>query len=224
MENRNTENFIELRNICFSYPNAAFSLENIDLDIKAKGITMLSGPNGSGKSTICKLITGILKPTCGSLKIDGEDASQMTLAQRGRKIGFLFQNPAQQIFAPEVAEELAFIPRLLGVPEDAIEVRSNELLQFFGLTKRKDFPTFFLSRGEKQRLAMAGILFMRPPFLILDEPTTGLDEENRRKLADLLHKLIEQGTGILLISHDEPFAAQFPDAEIITIKDGRIEK
>lgn len=222
MQKENVKNFIELRNVCFAYPNASFSLENIDLNIKAKGITLLCGPNGSGKSTICKLITGILQPTSGTLRIDGENALQMTLAQRGRKIGFLFQNPAQQIFAPEVSEELAFIPRLLGMPENEIEARSNELLQFFGLQKHKHSPTFFLSRGEKQRLAMAGILFMRPPFLILDEPTTGLDEENRQKLADLLHKLLEQGTGILLISHDEPFAAQFPDAEIITIKEGSI--
>ena len=224
-KNNDLRYIIEMQDVCFAYKDQGFALENINIKIPAHGLTELCGKNGSGKSTICKLIVGLLKPQSGKIIIDGENAAKMTLAQRGRKIGYLFQNPAQQIFAPEVDEELSFIPRLLGWKEEKIEQRKDELLRFFSLEQKKGEPVFFLSRGEKQRLALAGILFLKPSFLILDEPTTGLDEENREKLAKLMRELLQNGTGILLVSHDSPFVERFEDMDInrITVKNGRID-
>lgn len=218
------EPFICLRNACYTYPNNSFSLDDINAEISGQGLTLICGGNGSGKSTLCKLIIGLLKPQSGSLLIGGCDASRLNLAQRGRLIGYLFQNPAQQLFAPELGEELCFIPRLLGMPEDEVQARKQDLLRFFRLEGREEEPVFHLSRGEKQRLALAGILFMKTPFLILDEPTTGLDEENKDLLFELLQGLLDEGKGILLVSHDTPFVSKFHNIHHLTMRNGRLEK
>lgn len=145
----------------------------------------------------------------------------MTLGQIGSKIGYLFQNPDNQIFAPTVREEISFIPELKGCPHEEIAHTTDKMLELFGLRGLEDALPFRLSRGEKQRLALAAILVNHPLFLILDEPTTGLDIERKNMLSNVIRKLKEDGLGMVVISHDEPFIKSHAD-RLIKLSGGEI--
>jgi len=213
--------YIEVNNLDFAYATGAFAIKGLNIALEAGVFTALIGANGSGKSTLAKLIAGVLSPHSGSLYLDGQDTSRLSLGQRGRKLGYLMQNPAAQIFAPTVAEELSFIPRLLGHSPQSIKTRREELLDFFDLAGREEESVFHLSLGEKQRLALAGVLFTPPPYLLLDEPTWGLDPENKSHLAGLLDKLLKQGTGLTVISHDRNFLDQF-EGRHLRMEEGQV--
>lgn len=173
-----------------------------------KDFTAIIGPNGSGKTTLGKLMAGIFKPQKGKVLIDSEDSNEMTLGTIGKKVGYLFQNPDRQIFAPTVYEELTFPLELKGIGKEIMERKAEDALKDFQLDHlAKEFP-FNLSQGEKQRLALAAIFINEPRFLILDEPTTGLDIERKKKLSNILKTLKEKGVGIVAISHDEAFIQQ----------------
>jgi energy-coupling factor transport system ATP-binding protein len=196
-------------------------------------ITAVTGKNGSGKTTFAKLLTGILKPTTGTIKIDGKSIEKMTLTDIGRQIGFVMQDPSRQLFTTSVKEEIDYGLKNLGLPPEEIESTRNEYLTYFGLERYEDRFPFALSTGEKQRLILAAILAMKPSYLILDEPTSALDKERRQALGTYLTE-ITKGTagtalrvppkvghkdrptvpGIILISHDEKFIEKYADARI----------
>lgn len=200
--------FIELRDLSFEYKKDRPIINNLNLKIQKDEITAILGPNGSGKTTLGKLMMGILKPTEGQAYILNKDISEMTLAQIGSKIGYLFQNPEKQFFANRVEEELGFVSRLKGYDEDYLEDRIEGLLRLFQLEHVRKSSPLLLSQGEKQRLAIATILINEPKYLILDEPTTGLDGERKRLLVDLLKELVDRGIGMTIISHDHSFIKQ----------------
>lgn len=159
-------------------------------------------------------MTGILRPQKGRVKICGSDSADMKLGEIGRRIGYLFQNPALQIFAPSVREEVSFALELKGYSSKEIERRVDEVLRDLDLSHLQDALPFKLSRGEKQRLAIAAVLVNKPGFLILDEPTTGLDMERRRVLSDILRDLKQKGIGMAVISHDRAFIDRLADREV----------
>lgn len=167
--------------------------------------TAIVGPNGSGKTTLGKLMAGIFKPQKGSVLIDEEDSRQISLGAIGKKVGYLFQNPERQIFAPRVYEELAFPLELKGLDKAIIGEKVKEALTTFNLNHLSNAFPFTLSQGEKQRLALAALLINEPQFLILDEPTTSLDIERKKVLSDILEALKNKGVGIVAISHDVEF-------------------
>jgi len=163
------------------------------------------GENGSGKTTLGKLAAGLLRPDAGCVLYDGEDIAGWKLGQIGKQVGYLFQEPSRQLFTPRPLEEIAFPLELRGVPKDEAEAKATELLRQFELEHIKDNTTYTLSRGEKQRLAIAAAMVAQPRFFVLDEPTTGLDKRRRGILAETLRSLMDDGVGILLISHDDAF-------------------
>lgn len=218
MKDEDVTYYIEMKNLEFAYATGSFAIKGLSMGLEAGVFSALTGANGSGKSTLAKLIAGVLHPASGSLYLDGRDAFRLSLGQRGKKLGYLMQNPAAQIFAPTVAEELSFIPRLLGHSPQSIQARREELLDFFGLGGREQESVFHLSWGEKQRLALAGVLFTPPPYLLLDEPTWGLDPDKKADLASLLHKLLEQGLGLTVISHDRDFLDRFEGRRLVMEK------
>ena len=179
-------------------------LDGISL-VLADGLTAVTGPNGSGKTTLGKLLAGILKPCSGVVEIFGTDTRKMSLGEIGRRVGYLFQEPERQIFAPTVAEELSFVFEIHGLPGDEIEARVDAILERFDLSRLRDSFPFTLSRGEKQRLALAAVLINRPDYLILDEPTTGLDVKRKAELLGLVREMLDDGVGMLIISHDRSF-------------------
>lgn len=197
--------YIEANNISFRYPKKEKIIEDISLSILKEDITAIIGHNGGGKTTLGKLLAGILKPLNGDVLICGSSTKELTLGQIGQKIGYLFQNPSRQIFTSTVKEELLFVNRLKGISMDEAQRDMEELLEFFDLYSKKDEVTFNLSYGEKQRLALAAILINKPEFLILDEPTTGLDRHRKDRLSKYLIKLMDSGVGMIIISHDFDF-------------------
>jgi energy-coupling factor transport system ATP-binding protein len=189
-------------------------IDGLSLKLFQNQFTAITGPNGSGKTTIGKIMTGILKPQKGHVLISGRDSAGMKLGEIGQKVGYLFQNPGLQIFAPTVREEISFVLELKGHSKEEIDQMVSRSLDEFDLSHRSDAFPFKLSRGEMQRLAIAAVLVNKPDFLILDEPTTGLDMERRKALSYIISDLKEKGMGMAVISHDRAFISSLADRTI----------
>jgi len=215
---------ISLKNVSYNYEKNNFNptIKNLNIDISNKGFTALIGSNGSGKTTIGKLMAGILKPTKGNIFYNAENIRNMSLGSIGKNVGYIFQDPERQIFAPTVKEELTFVLKIKGFSEEEIENKAEKMLLKFRLSHLKDNFPFNLSRGEKQRLALAAVLINSPKFLILDEPTTALDIRCKEELKDILKNLLNQNIGMLVISHDYKFIDNFAD-RVIEISGGEIK-
>ncbi len=175
-------------------------------------ITALVGPSGCGKTTLTKILMGLLKPCGGRVMLDGEDLSQLSLAQIGRRMGYVMQNPAQQLFCTSIREEVEYGLRNLDLSREEIQERASEYLAYFHLDEYEERFPFELSGGEKQRLVLAAVLAMQPKFLILDEPTAALDVYRRSLLGRRLRKIKHGlGCGVLIVSHDMDFIKTYCD-------------
>ena len=197
--------------------NHVFNDLTVDLD--QSQFTSLIGPNGSGKTTFGKLIMGMLRPSAGTIQIEGRSVADYSLAELGGKIGYLFQNPTRQIFAPTVYEELSFALKYRKMTQDAIEQQVAKMMDLLELNQLRNAQSYTLSQGEKQRLAIGAILLNKPSYLVLDEPTTGLDSLRKKQLSTLLDTVTERGVGILLISHDQGFV-EAHSQRILTLENG----
>ncbi|RBP59678.1 energy-coupling factor transport system ATP-binding protein [Alkalibaculum bacchi] len=217
----NRLNFIELKELSFGYTSNKTIIKRLNLKISKDEVTSIVGSNGSGKTTLGKLMMGILKPTIGGVYILDEDVSQMSLALVGSKIGYLFQNPEKHFFTNTLEEELGFILKFKDVNELSIQQQIDELIEIFELNHLRKSSPLLLSQGEKQRLAIATILINKPEYLILDEPTTGLDIERKRELLNQLNQLREEGIGMTVISHDQ-FIIEELSQRVIKIHRGEI--
>ena len=213
--------YIHLENIEFYYSPEKIIFKNISLQLKSGEFTVMMGLNGCGKTTLGKLMVGILQPVSGHIYIGGQGIEKYNLSQIGIRIGYLFQNPEQQLFTTTVEEELAFPMRFRGEEKSKIITETDKMLELFMLTKYRHQSPWNLSRGEKKRLAMASILINRPKYLILDEPNSGLDTISKNNLKNIFKKLKEQGIGILLITHDSKFIEKEID-QLITVKGGQL--
>ncbi|MDD3898518.1 MAG: ABC transporter ATP-binding protein [Syntrophomonadaceae bacterium] len=215
--------FLKLSRVTFFYPEKISSaVTGINLDLEQDGITALVGPNGSGKTTITKLMIGVLQPTEGELYLKGHSIAEYSLAEIGRRIGYVFQNPDLQLFCSTVAEEVGFGLINQGCEPAAVAERVDFYLDYFELAAYRNTFPLHLSQGEKQRLAIAAVLANEPEFLILDEPTIGLDAYRKRLLEDYLNKAAQLGRGMLLVSHDESFVNRMAK-RVVTMENGRIQ-
>jgi len=215
--------FIRAHDVSFSYAGKKPVIRNMNLRFNRGEFTAIMGPNGCGKTTLGKLMVGILKPVSGSIFINKKDITTMSLGEAGAQIGYLFQNPEFQIFATTVMEELTFILRLNDIDEDQILRQVERVLSLLNLNDKRDSITFNLSYGEKQRLAIAGILLNKPDYLILDEPTTGLDIVRKEILLSTLYELLDEGIGMSVITHDEKFVKNFT-GRLIKMNEGRVDE
>lgn len=197
-----------VKDLSFSYHQNTPLLKNISFELRQGECLAITGANGVGKTTLTKLLMGLLQADSGSILIDAKNLQQLRLPQRANYLGYVFQNPTKQLFNPTVFEEVGFALKHKGFDETKIKATVNALLEYFDLTPQiKAFP-FTLSQGEKQRLALATTLALNPPYLILDEPTTGLDHQRKENLFHYLCKLTQEKKGILMISHDDDFISQ----------------
>lgn len=213
---------IELEGVSFTYHNAQVpALREIDLTIHEGEFTVILGENGSGKSTLARHLNGLLSPTSGVVRIAGRDAREMSVVDRAREVGYLFQNPDQQIFATTVREEVGFGPRNLGLPEDTVNQRVARALEVTELAGWEDRDPFVLTRGERQRVALASVLACEPRVIVFDEPTTGLDGMQQRAMMDLLARLNAAGQTVVVITHCTWAAAEYARRAIV-LDDGRL--
>jgi len=218
---RYTSPFIEIRNVSFSYPRSELILKDINASFYRSEFVAIVGSNGSGKTTLGKLMVGILKPVLGNIFIKGDNINQLSPGKIGKLVGYLFQQPERQLFAPTVKEEIAFVLNFMEEPGAYVEKEVNRMMELFSLQGLKDSSPYKLSRGERQRLTLASILINGPEFLILDEPTTGLDIVRKNKLANTLKKLQNEGIGLAVISHDDDFIKENAD-RIIKVTGGEV--
>ncbi len=214
---------IEFKSVTFRRPNGVIALRDIDLKIGKGELVAIVGPNGAGKTTLLKHMNGLLKPTKGRVLIDGIDTRKATVAELSRKIGLVFQNPDHQLFSETVEAEILFGLKNFGFPEDEIQKRVEEVLEFFGLKELRKRAPLTLSGGEKKRLCIATVLAWDPEVLVLDEPTVGQDYLNKLKLYQVISKLKKVGKGVIVVSHDIEFLWPL-QARTIVISDGRILK
>ncbi|MBN1615020.1 MAG: energy-coupling factor ABC transporter ATP-binding protein [Deltaproteobacteria bacterium] len=213
---------LETQDLCFRYPGSSVNaLDHIDLAIREGEFVALIGQNGSGKTTLAKHFNGLLKPTSGRLFVDGKPASSFTRHQLARQVGYVFQNPDHQIFAPTVREEVGFGLKVLGEPSKVIERNVEEALAATGLAGYGERSPFLLSRGERQRVAVASVLAIKPPVIVLDEPTTGLDDRHQQDSLEMLRNLNRQGHTIIIITHAMAVAEAFASRTIV-MKEGRL--
>lgn len=212
--------FIQLEQVSFAWPQGREVLRGIDLALDRRDTVALMGSNGSGKTTLGKVIMGILQPTAGTVRLEGRPIQEYPLAQRGRRIGYVFQNPERQLFAATVADEVGFALKFRGLAPQAIQERVAEILALMELERYAQTFPYNLSQGEKQRLALAAVLALEPEFIILDEPSTGLDWARKRQLAAILER-IRQQVGYIIISHDYGFCQGLCE-KTLTLKGGRL--
>jgi len=219
---------IKVRNLWHVYEGKKEALRGVNLTFENE-IIALVGPNGSGKTTLAKHLNGLLKPTKGEVIVDGMDTRKHSVAELARIVGYVFQNPEHMFFEENVFKEVAFGPRNLGLSEREVEERVEWALRQVNLEGYEDRSPYSLSGGEKQRLAIACILAMKPKYIILDEPTTGLDEKNTERVKEVIRKLYKEGHGILLITHEMELVLELAERVVLLYRgkkafDGDVEE
>lgn len=203
------------------------ALEDVSLSVEKGSWTSIVGHTGSGKSTLAQHFNAILRPTSGSVAVDGiavpqqKSRTRVDLRQLRRKVGLVFQYPEQQLFEETVRDEVAFAPRNWGTPESEIVSQVSRALLAVGLDDSYlDRNPFGLSGGEKRRVAIASVLATLPDYLVLDEPTAGLDGKGRAALLALLDRIHGEGTAVVLVTHDLEIAFSRSD-RVIVLDHGR---
>ncbi|SHK29124.1 biotin transport system ATP-binding protein [Shimia gijangensis] len=205
---------IEIKNVTLSYGDRTV-LRDISLALSEHRIAII-GANGSGKSSFARLLNGLVLPTTGDVLIDGQNTRTHGKDIR-QKVGFVFQNPDNQIVFPVVEEDLAFGMKNLGFPKEDIRRKTDEILARYDMSDLREHPAHLLSGGQKQLLAISGVLVMEPAYIVLDEPTTLLDLRNKRRVTEAIHALDQT---VILASHDLDLLQDFD--RVIVFDDGRI--
>jgi cobalt/nickel transport system ATP-binding protein len=210
---------IDVNHVFFRYDE--FKMEDIKLQLHVGEQKALAGLNGSGKTTLFKLLLGLLEPDSGDIYIFDKKLTKDTLWEIRQDVGFLFQNPDDQLFAPTVWEDVAFGPRNLGLTKEEVEDRVEWALDRVGMSNFINRPVNQMSHGQAKRVALAGIIAMRPSILVLDEPFSGLDFKMVTNMLDIIQKLRQDGASILFTTHNSFFIENWSDS-VAVIKEGRI--
>ena len=207
---------IQMEHVSFSYHEQGPSVQDISLRIGKGEFAAILGANGAGKTTTVRLMDGLLKPVSGRVLIHGVDTAKSSVSERASKVGFLFQNPDRQICRNTVREEILFgLKTVRGEEgEDALKARCEEVLTDFGFTG--DEEPFSLSRGQRQRVALASILAVEPEVLILDEPTTGLDYFECCHIMDRIRRMNEeQQVTVIMVCHDMEIVLDYAQRALV---------
>jgi energy-coupling factor transport system ATP-binding protein len=212
-----TTPFIEVHDLTFRYTDGTLALTDINLAIYKGEFIALIGQNGSGKTTLSKCLNGLFKPTKGNVIVEGLNSKTTSIVQMVRRVGYVFQNPDHQLFNNNCWDEIAYGPRNIQLSETEVKDRVAEAAQVVGLDEGyfTEHP-FFLSKGLRQRVAIASILALRPTVIIVDEPTTGQDSRQSFEIMDFLKELNEKlGHTIIIITHDMPIVAQYAHRVVV---------
>lgn len=207
---------ITVDNVSYTYAKGAVvALDGVSLTVPAGQIVGVVGQNGSGKTTLTKLLNGLLKPTSGSIVVNGMNTAENPVQRMAAHVGYVFQNPNHQLFATTVEEELRFGPRNLGVPEEELGERVAEAVEFFGLQEVLQLHPYRISFPLRKLVGIASIFTMRPRVFILDEPTTGQDHRTTSVINRLIRRLGERGDTVLCVAHDMPLLADVAERLLV---------
>ncbi|CAK7280331.1 energy-coupling factor ABC transporter ATP-binding protein [Streptomyces sp. RM1] len=212
---------IRIDSLTFRYPNGTTALDGVSFSVGAGERVAIVGANGAGKSTLARHLVGIERPASGTIEIDGRRADGLPIAELARTVGFVFQNPDDQLHAASVVKEVGFGPRNLGFPPARRAELVESALRRTGLTQWRDTHPHHLSLGERKRVALASVLAMDTPVVVLDEPTTGQDHASVVLLGNLVDDLAADGRTVLAITHDMDFCVEHFD-RVLVLDHGRI--
>ncbi len=213
---------LETIDLTYVYPTGVKALENVNFVAGDGQFVLLLGPNGSGKTTLFRHFSGSLHPASGRVLVSGREVGKGDLTWLYRSLGFVFQDPNDQLFAATVGEDVAFGPRNMGVPPTEIESRVKKCLELVGLPGLERRPIHALSFGQKRRVSLAGVLALQPSIIILDEPTAGLDPMGASRMMDLLYRLkVGQGVTVVMATHDIDFVPRYADL-VYVLRHGHI--
>lgn len=214
---------LSTENLSFTYPDGTQALKNINIEIEKGEKVAIIGPNGAGKSTLFSHFNGLTEPTSGCVKIEDKPISfeKDELLKVRQKVGIVFQDPNDQLFAPTVKEDIAFGPMNLGLSYDEVEKRVEDALKMVGMENYEDKTPHHLSGGQQKRIAIAGIIAMKPELMILDEPTAGLDPDGVEKVLNIMNQLNEEGMTLIISSHDIDMISKYAD-KIFVLYNGEL--
>lgn len=218
------EKLIEVSDLTFEYPDGTQALQNINLDIYANQFIAFIGQNGAGKTTLAKTLNGLLKPASGFVKIDSLDTRERGMTKKiVTKVGYVFQNPDHQLFNNTIYKEIAYGPQNIGLDVKEVDIRVREAAQVCGVEESLfNEHSFFLTKGLRQRVAIASILAMRPRTIIVDEPTTGQDLRQSLEVMNFLRNLWQQEEHtIIIITHEMPIVAQYAQ-RVVALAKGKV--
>lgn len=193
---------LEARGVGHRYENGFEALKGVDLRITEGEYVAIVGTNGAGKTTLTKHFNGIRRPTAGTILVDGVDIAGTQTPDLAMSIGYCFQNPDHQIFANSVAEEVEYGLKCYGVPEEERATRVAEILAGFDIAELAEVNPLNLGKGQRQKVALASILVLKPKILVIDEPTTGLDWQECIHILDIIDEFHAAGTTIVVVTHD----------------------
>ena len=203
---------ISVRNVSYRYEDGTLAVDRLSFEVAKGERVAVLGPNGAGKSTLFELLMGLRFPQQGSIHIMGEDLHGGSASRLRRHMGLVFQDPDDQIFMPRVWDDIAFGPINMGLPEDVVRANVHRTLESTGLAGFDGRAPHNLSRGEKKRVAIAGVLAMEPDIMFLDEPTAELDCQGRRDLIGVLNDL---HTTMLVATHEVQTALEITDRAVV---------
>lgn len=212
---------ISANDVTHRYPTGLTAVDNVSLDIRAGEFIAVLGQNGSGKTTFVKHLNGLLKPTSGSVMVGDLDTQKTNLRTLGDHVGYVFQNPDHQIFSDTVYDEVAFALKKRDMRKDEIKTRVTEVLEAVGLGGQEEDDPFSLTKGQRQRVAVASALALHPDVLILDEPTTGLDYSQQQSMMKLVKSLNERGSTIIIVTHAMWVVCEYAHRTVV-MRDGHI--
>ena len=217
-----------LDNVCFAY-EGHIALRYITLDVARGETVVLQGSNGCGKSTLLKLLNGLVYAEEGTYKFDGDVIDEKSLKdnvfskQFHQRVGFIFQNSDVQLFCGNVEEEISFGPRQMGLSEEEVKRRTDDVIGLLGIEDLRERAPYHLSGGEKRKVAIACILSMNPEALVLDEPLAGLDRKTQEWLVGFLLDLKKAGKTLIVSTHNDELAHTLADRLVVISDDHTIE-
>ncbi len=210
---------IRFEQVSFGYPGGGGAVSDLSFELKKGAVTAVIGANGAGKSTVSKLMRGLLKPSSGRVLLEGKDIAGMQISQLAARIGFLFQNPDRQICKSTVREELLFSLQFTVPDQGRHQACCQQVMEALRLNPEDD--PMLLSRGERQRVAMATAMVHQPELLILDEPTTGLDYQECSSIMEYIRMLNGQGTTVVMVCHDMEVVLDYAQ-QVLVMNDGHL--
>lgn len=212
---------LRLRNVKFTYESGIEALGGVNLSFDRGEYLAIVGGNGSGKTTLAKHMNGLLRPSAGEVEVMGAPASSRTVAELSRVVGYAFQNPDHQLFCSTVREEVAFGLSNLGLDPGEVRRRADHAIDVMGLSHVRERPPLALPLGLRRRVSIASVIAMTPQVLVLDEPTTGLDARESNDLMSIIRVLNEEGSAIVLITHEMKLVAEHAN-RVVIMANGRV--
>jgi energy-coupling factor transport system ATP-binding protein len=212
---------IEIRDLHCTYPSGVQALRGISLGIEPGEQVAIVGQNGAGKTTLVRHFNGLLQPTSGQIQIGDWDTRKYSVARLASRVGYVFQNPDEQLFSRDVSTEVAFGPKNLGYPGEQVETLVREALEMTELSDKTETNPYDLSPTWRKMVAIASVIAMDTPIVIFDEPTTGQDAASIARIANVIRILRERGRTVITITHDIDFCGENFE-RVIAMSQGRI--